>query len=148
MNKQKTELLRQKFDTGFTFTRSTGPVVGRFLTDLRNRKITGIMGTDGKVYCPPPEYDPKTFEPLSEFVEVAQTGSVCSWCWVTQPREKHLLNHPFAWAMIQLDGADMPMLHMVDAKDESAMHTGMRVKVRWGDKTKGSITDIECFEPI
>ncbi|MBW2144076.1 MAG: DNA-binding protein, partial [Deltaproteobacteria bacterium] len=51
-------------------------------------------------------------------------------------------------ALILLDGADTPLLHMVDATDESSMSTGMRVKVRWARETKGSITDIECFEPV
>ena len=38
------EILNQAFELGFTYTRSTGPVVGRFLTELRNRNIVGIKG--------------------------------------------------------------------------------------------------------
>ncbi len=148
MPQDRSDLLRQEFESSFTFTRSTGPVVGRFLTELRDRKIFGIKGTDGKILVPPLEYDPGTFEALNEFIEVKQTGVVQTWCWVSQPREKHLLDKPFAWALIQLDGADTPMLHMVDANEETAMHTGMRVKVRWAEETNGSITDIACFEPI
>lgn len=148
MHRGKPSLLRQEFENSFTFTRSTGPVVGRFLTELRDRKIVGIKGSDGKVLVPPLEYDPKTFAALSEFVEVGQTGVVETWCWVNQPREKHLMSKPFAWALIRLDGSDTPMLHMVDAKKESAMFTGMRVKACWADGTKGSITDIKCFEPV
>ncbi len=148
MSEGESVLLRQEFESSFTFTRSTGPIVGRFLTELRNRRIVGIKASDGKVLVPPLEYDPETFEALSEFMEVEQTGVVRTWCWVNQPREKHLMNKPFAWALIQLDGANTPMLHMVDAKEESAMSTGMRVKARWSDETQGSITDIECFEPI
>lgn len=148
MPEEESVLLRQEFESSFTFTRSTGPVVGRFLTELRDRKIVGIRASDGKVLVPPLEYDPETFEALSEFMEVEQNGAVQTWCWVNQPRGKNLMNRPFAWALIQLDGADTPMLHMVDAKEESAMSTGMRVKVRWADETKGSITDIECFEPV
>lgn len=142
------DLFRADFISSFTFTRSTGPVVGRFLTELRDRKIFGIKGSNGKVLVPPPEYDPTTFEALNDFVEVGQTGVVRTWCWVNQPREKHLINKPFAWALIQLDGSDTSMLHMVNARDESAMATGMRVKVRWADETQGSITDIEFFEPV
>jgi uncharacterized OB-fold protein len=54
---------------------------------------------------------------------------------------------PFAWALIQLDGADTSLVHAVDAGDEAAMSTGMRVKVRWADEREGSINDIACFEP-
>ena len=148
MTQDSSKLLKREFESSFTFTRSTGPIVGRFLTELRDRKIFGIVGSDGKVLMPPQEYDPKTFAALDKFVEIEQTGTVQSWCWVKEPREKHLFDEPFAFALILLDGADTPMVHMVDASDESAMSTGMRVKVRWAEETKGSITDIECFEPV
>ena len=142
------ELLKQEFVSSFTFTRSTGPVVGRFLTELRDRKIMGTKASDGKVYVPPLEFDPRTYEALDKFVEVDQVGVVQTWCWVRHPREKHLIQSPFAWALIQLNGADTPMLHMVDAGDESKMATGMRVKACWADETTGSITDIKCFIPV
>jgi uncharacterized OB-fold protein len=142
------EILRQEFELGFTYTRSTGPVVGRFLTELRDRKIFGTKGDDGTIYVPPMEYDPVTASELSEFVEVSDTGTVVSWAWVKQPRASHPYDHPFAWAMIKLDGADIPLVHAVDAGAESAMRTGMLVKARWAQETRGHITDIECFEPL
>ena len=139
------EVLNQDFTLGYTYTRSTGPVVGRFLTQLRQRQVVGIKGSDGKVIVPPVEYDPVTAEALSEFVHVADTGVVQSWSWVKHPRPKHLLQKPFAWALILLDGADTAMMHMVAADDESAMVTGMKVKVRWADQPKGFIDDIAYF---
>jgi len=147
MSQTNPEILSQEFELGFTYTRSTGPVVGRFYTELKNRKIVGIKGSDGLVIVPPAEFDPKTAEALSDFVEVGQTGVVKTWCWVNEPREKQPLQKPFAWALIQLDGADTSMLHAVDAGSEEAMSSGMQVKVRWADETSGSIKDIACFEP-
>lgn len=142
------EVLNQDFTLGYTYTRSTGPVVGRFLTELRDRKVVGIKGSDGKVIVPPLEYDPVTAEELSEFVSVADTGVVKSWCWVKHPRPSHLIEGPFAWAQILLDGADTPMTHMVDCGgDEANMSTGMAVKVKWAEETTGFISDINCFVP-
>ncbi|MEP5766461.1 MAG: OB-fold domain-containing protein [Halieaceae bacterium] len=141
------EILRQQFELGYTYTRSTGPVVGRFLSELRRRKIVGTRGDDGTVYVPPMEYDPITASELDDFVEVASSGEVVSWCWVHEPRQSHPFAHPFAWAMVKLDGADVPMVHAVDAGSESAMHSGMRVQVRWAEPAQGLITDIACFEP-
>ena len=141
------EILRQEFELGFTYTRSTGPIVGQFLTALRNRKILGTRGDDGTVYVPPMEFDPVTGSDLEEFVEVADTGEVVSWCWVSEPRDSHPFDRPFAWAMVRLDGAGVPMVHAVDAPGMDAMRTGMRVKARWADETRGYITDITCFEP-
>lgn len=141
------EELRQEFELSFDYTRSTGPVVGRFLTGLRERRIVGVRGGDGKVFAPPPEYHPETFEALTEFVPLDGTGAVQTWCWVKKPLANHLLQKPFAWAMILLDGADVPMLHIVDAGEESKMKTGMKVRVRWAEEPRGHISDIVCFEP-
>ena len=142
-----TELLRQQFELGYTYTRSTGPVVGAFLSGLRDRSILGTRGSDGTVYVPPMEFDPVTAEALGEYVEVSDCGEVVSWCWVSEPRASHPFEHPFAWALIRLDGADVPMLHAVDTGDMEAMGTGMRVRARWSSETRGFITDIACFEP-
>jgi len=131
----------------YPYSRSVGPVISRFLTGLREGRIEGIRGTDGRVLVPPTEYDPETGDTLTEFVEVATAGVVTTWAWVAAPRAKHLLDHPFAWALVRLDGADTALLHMVDAGDEARMATGMRVRVRWRDERKGHITDIACFEP-
>ena len=142
------EILNQAFELGFTYTRSTGPVVGRFLTGLKNRSIVGIKASDGRVVVPPMEYDPDTAEALSEFVEVGQQGEIVSFAWVKEPREAHPMQVPFAWAMIKLDGADVPMVHYVAAKRESDISTGARVRAVWADETVGFITDIRCFERI
>lgn len=140
------DVLSQPFELGFTYTRSTGPVVGRFLTGLRDRQIFGIRASDGRVVVPPMEYDPKTAEALTEFVEVGQEGEIVSWCWVTQPRAAHPMADPFAWAMIRLDGADVPMVHCVAAAAEEKLSTGARVRAVWAEETRGYITDIRCFE--
>ena len=140
------DILHQAFELGFTYTRSTGPVVGRFLTELRNRNIVGIRASDGRVIVPPMEYDPDTAEALSEFVAVGQEGEIVSWAWVTEPRDAHPMDRPFAWALIKLDGADVPMVHCVAAGAESELATGAKVKAVWADEPKGFITDIRCFE--
>ena len=142
------EVLNQAFELGYTYTRSTGPVIGRFLTELRNRNIVGIKASDGRVVVPPMEYDPNTAEALSEFVEVGQQGEIVSFAWVKEPREAHPMDVPFAWAMIKLDGADVPMIHCVAAISEDAVATGARVQAVWADETIGYITDIRGFELV
>ena len=142
------EVLSQAFELGYTYTRSTGPVVGRFLTGLRDRKILGIRASDGRVVVPPMEYDPDTAEELSEFVEVGQQGEIVSFAWVKHPREAHPMDKPFAWAMIKLDGADVPMVHCVAAEDEASVKTGARVRAAWAEETVGFMTDIRCFELV
>ncbi len=132
----------------YAYRRSVGPVLGRFFAGLRERRIEGIRTRKGRVLVPPAEYDPDTGEATAEdFVPVGPGGAVKGWTWVSKPRAKQPLPHPFAFALILLDGADTPLLHAVDARDESRMRTGMRVRPRWREETKGEIGDIACFEP-
>ncbi|MEZ5495010.1 MAG: hypothetical protein R3E61_10725 [Pseudomonadales bacterium] len=35
-------------ELGFTYTRSTGPIIGAFLTGLRDGLLVGIKGSGGK----------------------------------------------------------------------------------------------------
>ncbi len=141
------ELLSAGYVLEYAYHRSVGPAIGRFLTGLREHRIEGVVGSDGKVIVPPTGYDPLTGETLESFVEVGPAGVVTSWAWVSEPRPNQPLERPFAWALIRLDGADTGLLHAVDAGDESRMSTGMRVKVRWREETSGHIRDIACFEP-
>jgi uncharacterized OB-fold protein len=140
--------LSAPLDVGFDYTRSLGPVLSRFVTALRDRRIEGVRGSDGRVHVPPLEYDPVTWAPLSDPVAVGTEGTVRSWSWQPKPLEGQPLPHPFAWALVQLDGADTAMLHAVDAGTPSRMRTGMRVRVRWAEQTVGHIRDIACFEPV
>ena len=147
MTQTESESLTAPHVLEYAYTRSTGPVIGRFLTALRERRLEGVRASDDHIIVPPTEYDPVTSEPLDEFVEVGQSGTVTTWAWVYTPRPKHPLAQPFAWALIRLEGADTAMLHAVDAGDPARMRTGMRVRVRWRKETSGEIQDIACFEP-
>jgi uncharacterized OB-fold protein len=131
----------------FPYKRSLGPVVGAFMTALTDRRIIGIRSGD-RVIVPPLEWDPETAEELAhDFVDVGPAGRVTSWSWVASPTVQHPLDHPFAFALIQLDGADTSFLHAVDAGSIDAMSTGMRVAPRWRAARIGHITDIEAFVP-
>jgi uncharacterized OB-fold protein len=131
----------------YTYRRSVGPVVGRFLAALQEGKILGGRTASGKVVVPPTEYDPETSDPVTDLVEVGTSGVVTTWSWAAAPRAHQPLDRPFAWALIQLDGADTAMLHAVDAGDAGKMSTGMRVKARFAAENSGTIRDIVCFEP-
>jgi uncharacterized OB-fold protein len=131
----------------YPFRRTVGPVQSAFLTGLREQVVLGIRTRDDRVLCPPVEYDPVTSEELDELVELAPTGTVTTWSWEPSPRPNQPLDRPFAWALVQLDGADTGLLHAVDAGSPDRMATGMRVRIRWADERTGSIADIAWFEP-
>ncbi len=142
-------LLQEDFQVHYTYTRSTGPVIGDFLTALRDRKqILGSKTSDGRVLVPPMEFDPATKAALTELVEVADEGTVSSFCWVKQPTPHHHIQQPFAFAMIRLDGADSDFIHMVDCGSEDKLQNGARVKAQWADDRQGAMTDIRCFKLV
>ena len=129
----------------FDYTRSVGPLLSQFFTALRERRIVGVRGSDGRVHVPPAEYDPVTYEQLTEIVPLAGVGTVVSWTWQPAPLEGQPLDRPFAWALIKLDGADTPLLHAVDAGSSEAISSGARVHAHWVDEPVGAITDIAYF---
>jgi uncharacterized OB-fold protein len=133
----------------FPYTRSTGPMVGAFLTGLRDRQVLGVRDSAGRVVVPPPEYDAATAEtlPHDQLVPVGPEGVVTSWSWNATPRPGQPFDRPFAWVLVQLDGADTALLHALDAPADR-ISTGMRVRARWADEPVGFITDIACFEEI
>jgi uncharacterized OB-fold protein len=143
-----TEVLSAPHFMEFPYTRSTGPMVGAFLTGLRDKRVLGVKDSTGRVVVPPPEYDAKTAAtlPADDLIEVGAEGVVTSWSWNPKPRAGQPFEQPFAWALVQLDGADTALLHALDAPRES-IRTGMRVRIRWADETVGFINDIACFEP-
>ncbi len=140
-----TDVLAAPHVLEYTYTRSTGPVLGRFLTELREGRIVGIRGADGQVLVPPQEYDPQTSQALDEFVEVGTSGEVVSWSWNPTPRHGQPLDRPFAWALVKLDGADTPILHAVDAGSPDALSAGTRVTAVFRDEPLGRITDLAYF---
>ncbi|MEU1042525.1 Zn-ribbon domain-containing OB-fold protein [Streptomyces sp. NPDC005551] len=141
------EVLKAPLVLEFPFTRSLGPVQSAFLTGLRERVVLGVRTADGRTLVPPVEYDPVTAEEIRDLVEVAPTGTVTTWAWNHAPRRGQPLDTPFAWVLVRLDGADTALLHALDAPGPDAVHTGMRVRVRWAGERSGAITDIACFEP-
>lgn len=142
------EPLSAPLEVGFDYTRSLGSVLSRFATELRDGRIVGVRGSDGRVLVPPVEFDPVTAQPLSEFVEVGSEGTVLTWSWMPEPLEGQPLHSAFGWAMVKLDGADTPILHAVDVPSADSMRTGMRVRVRWSSDRGNGVRDIACFEPV
>jgi hypothetical protein len=143
------EVLSAPLVLEYPFRRTVGRVQSAFLTGLREGIVLGIRARDGRVVCPPVEYDPVTGDELDEIVQVGEEGTVTTWSWEPEGRPNQPLDHDFAWALVRLDGADTALLHAVDAGAVSAMTTGMRVRIRWRVRAdrQGDITDIACFEP-
>jgi hypothetical protein len=141
------ELLRAHHVSEYPYHRSVGEVLGGFFSGLRDGRIEGVVADGGVILVPPAEYDPTSGRPTGDRVVVSDAGTVTTWCWVAEPLEHHLLDRPFAFALVALDGADTALLHYVDAKTMDNMATGMRVRAVWRAERHGHITDIAAFVP-
>ena len=130
----------------FDYTRSVGPTLSQFFTALRERRIVGTRGSDGRVYVPPAEFDPVTYERLTEIVPVSSVGTVLSWTWQPEPLEGQPLDRPFAWALIKLDGADIALLHAVDdGSSDAIQHRRSGCMSTGSTRRRVRITDIAYF---
>lgn len=134
------------FRLEYTYKRSVGPVISRFLTELRDGKIVGIRTSGGEVLVPPRSYDPRTGEATTgEFVEVGPAGVVTTCTAVAQGDPRRTLNEPASLALVRLDGADTGLVHWVRGTEVAP---GDRVRAVFADERVGSIRDIVCFEVI
>ncbi|TQL68495.1 hypothetical protein FB381_2385 [Nocardioides albertanoniae] len=134
--------LQAPVTVAFDYTRSTGPVIGRFLTGLRDATVVGGRLADGRVAVPPPEYDPVSHQAVTEFVDLPDTGTVTSWTWVSEPVAGQPFDRPFAYALVTVDGADTGWLHAVDVASAAEIETGMKVRARWAEQRTGSVNDL------
>jgi len=144
------EVLTSAHVLEYPYSRSVGPVVGAFLTGLRDGRIVGATGAGGRVIVPPTEYDPETAEATGDLVDVGPEGTVESWAWVAHPLPQHPFDHPFAWVLVRLDGAGTAMLHVLDAPSPGVVTTGMRVRAEFlpADERVGRVQDIRAFVPV
>jgi len=136
------------FKLEFPYKRSLGPIIGAFLAGLKQRRLLGARTASGRVLVPPLEYDPESGESSEpELVEVGPGGVVKGFTWNANPSEKQPLDKPFAWALIELDGADTSLLHALVVDSPDALQIGMRVKAKWSEERRGHISDLAGFVP-
>ena len=131
-------------------TYSAGAVGSRFLTELRDRKR--IMGTRcpacNRVYVPARSVCKDCFGQLDEWVEVSDKGAVLSYSVCHQPNPVQPVEAPLVYGIIQLDGADTGLVHMLGELDFEQLRIGMRVQAVFKGERVASILDIKYFKPL
>jgi uncharacterized OB-fold protein len=81
------------------------------------------------------------------WVDVQNTGKVTNFT-VVRYDDKHLPKKaPYVLAMIQLDGADTPLVHVVEGIDLDKAKIGMKVQAVFAKETTNTILDIDHFAP-
>ncbi len=131
------------------YTVTAGVVLSRFLAGVVEGRLLGRRcPTCTKVYVPPKGACPMCGVPCVEEVAVSDAGTLTTFCIVNVPFEGQTMKLPYVYGSILLDGADLPLLHLVQAPaDEVRM--GMRVKAEWAPpaERKPSLEAIRWFVP-
>jgi len=130
------------------FTWSTGPAVGTFLTHLKDREFLGRRCLKcGTVSSPPFDHCERCGATAAEWMEVGPGGTLRALTIVLQAFSGQPAPPPYALALIQLDGADTSLCHLLKDTDLSQFQIGDRVEPVFRPERTGSLRDISHFRP-
>ena len=128
-----------------------GRVGSKFITTIRDQnKIMGIKCNHcNKVFVPPRQTCEKCLEDMRDnWIELKNSGIVTNYT-VVRYNDRHLPRQaPFVMAMIQLDGADTPLVHILEGIKEDEVKIGLKVKPIFAKETTNTLLDIDHFEPV
>lgn len=128
---------------------TAGEATSRFLRGISEKRILGERAPGGRVYVPPRGADPELGRPTTEQVEVAQVGTVTSFCVVNVAFYGSVMEIPYVSALILLDGADLSIMHLIQEVSADQVHIGMRVEAVWRDDAdiEPTLESITWFRP-
>ena len=132
----------------YVFT--AGDATTRFLTGITQKKIIGQQATpDSRVYVPPRGADPELGAATPIEVEVAQVGTVTSYCVVNLQFYGSVMEIPYTSALILLDGSDLSIMHLIQECPVEDVRIGMRVEAVWRDDAdiEPTLESIKWFRP-
>ena len=127
-----------------------GATSSKFLIGLRDEeKIRAIKcPTCARIYMPPREACPTCLSHMDEWIELSGKGTITTYTIVFYSEEYHPAEEPMIYAIIQLDGADTGLTHLVSEVDLENLQVGMRVEPVFKEKREGTILDIKYFRPL
>jgi len=133
------------------YTYFAGRVGSTFLTSLRDSKqILGVRcNTCDKVFVPPRQTCERCMADIRDnWVKLENTGEVVNFT-VVRYSDKHLPRKaPYILAMIKLDGADTPLVHILDEVEAQNINPGLRVEAVFSENPTSTILDIDHFKPV
>jgi uncharacterized OB-fold protein len=140
---------KMKSPVRLEYTVTAGVVLSRFLAGVVEGRLLGRRcPVCTKVYVPPKGACPMCGVPCVEELAVSDAGTLTTFCIVNVPFEGQTMKLPYVYGSILLDGADLPLLHLVQAPAEE-VRMGMRVKAEWVPpaERKPTLESIRWFTP-
>ena len=144
------ELIVQQTALSIPYAWAAGDHATRFYREIaENRKIFGARCPEcRRVLAPARKACSRCFADTTEWVEVGPGGVVKSFTVVhyAEPLIQPW-SPPFAFGLIQLDGADTAFIHLIAGVELQHLKTKMRVEAVFAEEPKGNILDINYFKP-
>lgn len=148
MERQPAKTLFSKISSPFTW--SVGETVGTFFTEMRdNGHLLGKRCKScGKVFCPPQDYCEHCFDNMDEWVELEDRGVIRAWTRMEHYFPGMPCDLPFAYALIQINGADTNLVHILRFTNFDDLAVGSEVQAVWKEpeEREGNIFDIAYFK--
>jgi uncharacterized OB-fold protein len=131
----------------YTFT--AGNVQTEFLRAVEQGKLIGRRcHLCNKVYLPPRGSCATDGVPLlGGEVELADTGTVTTYCVVNVQFYGQAVEVPYICATVLVDGSDLGLFGMVGEMPASEVRMGLRVKAVWDDDPRPSLERIKWWAP-
>jgi uncharacterized OB-fold protein len=129
---------------------TAGKASSEFLRAVADKRLVGRRcPACGKVYVPPRGSCPTDGVAMTEEVELGHSGTITSFCVVNVPFMGNLMEIPYVSALIVLDGADIPLMHLIQETTYDQVHPGMRVEAVWvpDDEIGPTLESIKYFRP-
>ena len=139
---------RFKGPTKLEYLVKAGAGTVEFLEGILQKKLIGKRCPGCElVYMPPRGSCPVCVLEMTESVEVSQRGTVTTFSVIRFPFEGQVLTPPYACAHVLLDGADVPLIHVVGGDVEN-VRMGMRVEAVWADELAPTLASVRYFMPV
>ena len=156
MVKEKGDLLTisSSIDAEQPYRYSAGRYRSRFLVEIRdNKRFVGVRCPKcRKVYAPPKMLCGPCFSRMDEPVEVGPQGVIKTFTILrfafVDPATGIAKPVPYAYGIIQLNGADNVLSHYVNYDDESKVQIGAKVEAVFEEQRKGTMKDIRHFQIV
>lgn len=136
--------------TSLDYTITPGEAPTRFLKGMMEGRILGERCPNClKVYMPPRGSCATCAIPTREQVELANKGTVTTFCVVNLPFYGQAVEIPYVCASVVLDGADLPFFCLLGECSVEDVRMGMRVETVWCEPAdrRPSLENIRYMRP-
>ncbi len=129
-----------------------GLAMDKFYTGLQNKKFVGTKCSKcGKVFLPPRNRCGDCYAKAEETVDLPETGVLENFTvtnWKISERSARQTKKDMIVGMVKVDKSNTAFMVPIVNTTPDKLKEGMKVKVVWAKKQKGTVEDFDGFEPV